>query len=149
VAGANPTTEVAQMLAKAEQLLEQAQDALRAGDAVAALRLASESMSISAKLAMPRPQPPEPAKVVEEAAAWLNRARTSVGANPSAEAAQLLAKAEQLLKQAQDALRAGDSATALKLASESIGISRKLTPTTRPADKPAERPTDQPTDRKG
>jgi tetratricopeptide (TPR) repeat protein len=133
--GANPAPEIAALLAKAEQLLKQAQDALKAGDQASALKLATESMGISMKLGTPTRETPDAAKVVEEAAAWLTKAKAAVGANPSAEVAALLAKAEQLLKQAQDALKAGDKATALKLATESIAISQKLAGSARePAD---------------
>ena len=125
--GANPSAEVAAQLAKAEQLLKQAQDALRAGDQASALKLATESSAISQKIASTKTEtPPDAAKAVEEAAAWLAKAKAAVGANPAAEVAALLAKAEQLLEQAQDALRAGDKTTALKLASESTAISQKL-----------------------
>jgi HEPN domain-containing protein len=129
--GANPAAEIAALLARAEQLLKQAQDALKAGDKAAALELATESITISQKLAGGAREPADPAKVIEEASVLLAKAKAAVGASPSTEVAALLAKAEQLLAQARDALRAGNPANALKLAHESAEISRKLIPTDR------------------
>jgi hypothetical protein len=130
-AGPNPPTEIASLLARAAQLLEEAQKALKAGDAGAAFKLAAESTAISKKLATPTPPPPDPAKLIEEAAALLTKARAAVGPSPSAEVAALLAKAELLHKQAQDALKSGDRAAAVSLATQSAEISRKLITTTR------------------
>jgi HEPN domain-containing protein len=128
--GTTPTAEMAALLAKAEQLLKQAQDALKAGDRTTAIKLATESLAISQKLAGVRDLPADPAKMIEDAAALLAKTKAAVGPTPSAEVAQILAKAELLLKQAQDALKAGDRATALSLAQQSAELSRKLMPRT-------------------